>query len=491
MMQDLRAGVVDETVGERVGEAGGKRRSSASAPMRGNLRSRRLLLLERTMYREGRTPFTSVFTIQLFGRLQEGRLREALVRLQGKHPLLRCVIENGVDSEGPRFVLQDCPAPIPLRVVERKNDDHWQTEVRHEWVAPFDASRDPLVRLVWLRGSEVSELILIGHHCICDGQSGMTLLRDCLSAYDEPEKDLGTYDALGAIEELVPEALLEDRSFRRRMRWKIGLLRLIFLWERRKRARSVSPIHGEQMYFHRWSLDKGASLRLTERCRAEGVTVLAAMSVAFLQAFREVRGTQALRNVYTMVNARKFMPLLRPDAMFGVAPGVKLSMKGLPPPRAMSARGFWTCAREIKADLTRQVDVLGRDIYDYLVGMEGMHNMYGSLVGDTKSATAVSHVTFSNMGRLEFPLRYSSFWVETIYSPLVMISPTPANTVVISSFAGCLELAIVSDEQSLPPVHAKAIRQRAMDILRDCAGIPTQYQSGLADEPSACEAKTR
>jgi hypothetical protein len=173
-----------------------------------------------------------------------------------------------------------------------------------------------------------------------------------------------------------------------------------------------------------------------------------------------------------------------------MAPGVKLSMKGLPPPQGMSASGFWTCAQAIKADLTRRVDVLGRDIYDYLVGMEGMHNMYGSLIADTKSATAVRHVTISNMGRLDFPQRYQSFWVEKIYSPLVMISPTPANTVVISSFADRMELAIVSDEQSLPPEQAMAIRRQMMEILRDCAGIPTQYKSGLADEPSACEAKT-
>ena len=464
-------------------------RGSTSAPVQRNIRSRRLLLLERTMYREGRTPFTSVFSIQLLGRLEEGRLRQALARLQAKHPLLRCVIEDSVD--GPRFVLQDSPAPIPLRIVERKDDDEWQTEVHREWVASFDAGHDPLVRLVWLRAREVSELILVAHHCICDGQSGMTLLRECLGAYDEPDKDLGTYDALGAIEDLVPAAMLENRSFRRRMRWKICLLRLTLLLQRRKRAPSASPIRGEQMYFHRWSLDKAASLTLTERCKAEGVTVLAAMSVAFLQAFREVRGTQALRKAYTMVNARRFMPLLRPDAMFGMAPGVELSMKGLPPPQEMSGSGFWFSAQAIKADLTRQVDVLGRDIYDYLVGMESMHSMYGSLVGDTESALSVRHVTLSNMGRLDFPQRYSSFWVETIYSPLVMISPTPANTVVISSFAGRLELAIVSDEHSLPPAQAKAIRRRAMDILRDCAGIPTQYKSGLADEPSACEAKTR
>jgi hypothetical protein len=476
---------VSNDVGGPVLEIG----SSASAPRQGNNRSRRLLLLERTMYREGRTPFTSVFTIQLLGRLQEDRLKQALTCLQAKHPLLRCVIENGAD--GPRFVLRDRPTPIPLRIVERKNDDHWQTEVRREWVAPFDASRDPLVGLVWLRGNEVSELILVGHHCICDGQAGLTLLRECLSAYDEPGQNLGTYDALGAMEDLVPAELLMDRKFHRRVRWKIAALRLMLLWQRRRRARATPPIRSEQMYFHRWSLDKAASQTLTERCRAEGVTVLAAMSVAFLQAFRDVLGIQALRKAYTMVNARRFLPRLRPDAMFGMAPGVHLSMKALPPPQEMSASGFWTCAQAIKADLTRRVNVLGKDIYDYLVGMEGMHDMYGNLVRDTDGAPEVRHLTLSNMGRLEFPQRYQSFWVERIYSPLVMVSPTPANTVVISSFAGRLEIAIISDERSLPSVQAMAIRQRAMDILRDYAGIPTQYQPGLTDEPLTCEAETR
>src|SRR5260370_22281486 len=100
------------------------------------------------------------------------------------------------------------------------------------------------------------------------------------------------------------------------------------------------------------------------------------MSVAFLQAFRDVRGTQELRRVYTMVNARRFMPLLRPDAMFGVAPGVALSLKGLPPPQEMSASAFWACAQAIKAALTRRLAGLRRDIDDYLVGMYGMHGLY-------------------------------------------------------------------------------------------------------------------
>jgi hypothetical protein len=34
------------------------------------------------MYREGRTPFASVFAIKMLGRLYEARLQQALVRVQ-------------------------------------------------------------------------------------------------------------------------------------------------------------------------------------------------------------------------------------------------------------------------------------------------------------------------------------------------------------------------------------------------------------------------
>ena len=80
------------------------------------------------MYRDGRTPFTSVFPVKLLGEIDELRLRHALARVQKKHPLLRCVI-NDIAGR-PCFVLQDEPAPISLRIVERGGEDGWQTEVQ-------------------------------------------------------------------------------------------------------------------------------------------------------------------------------------------------------------------------------------------------------------------------------------------------------------------------------------------------------------------------
>jgi hypothetical protein len=439
--------------------------------------------MERTMYREGRTPFTAVFTVKLAGALDEKRLRDALACVQARHPLLRCVVEEA--EGGPRFVLLDRPAPIPLRIVERLSEDDWETEAGREWVTPFDASRKPLVRVVWLRAGDVNELLLVAHHCICDGYSGINLMRECLGAYDQPQQDLGR-DALGGIEDIVPAALLENRRFQRRVRWKSRILRLtLFLKQRGGRKLRTPRIPFEQIYFHRWNTGHAAALGLTESCRTEGVTVLAAVSVAFMQAFRDVRGTQGLAKTRTMVNARRFLPEMSADALFGLAPGVALRMKGLPSPRNMAAGGFWARARAVKADLTRRVDRLGSGLHVNLVALEGLHDKYASLVAFFEKAPAVRSLTLSNLGRLDLPQEYRTFRLERVYSPLVMVSPTPANTVVISSFGGEMEFAIISDEQSLPHSQAIEIQQRVMEILAACAALPAQCQSTARGGQSA------
>jgi len=449
--------------------------SSASVPAHGGVRSRPLLLLERTMYREGRTPFTSVFTIKLLGTLDENHLRWALRTLQARHPLLRCVVES-VDGR-PHFVAQGSPAPIPLRIVERTGEDDWQNQVRREWTVPFGLGRQPLARFVWLRGAHASELILVAHHCICDGQSGMTLLEECLCACDDPQErpereltnlELTNVDALQTVEELVPAVLRQDPHFRRRVRWKMRLLRLGLFLKRKNAGKVGAPIVSEQMYFHRWRLDAGTSLMIMDRCRTEGVTVLAAATLAFLLAFREIRGASSLRKVYTMVNVRRFLPQLKRDALFGIVPGVELGLKKLSQGR-ITETGFWECARAIKAEMTHRIDRLGAGLYESLVGLESLQDKYDRLVGDTENAPAVRHLTLSNMGRLDLPTQYRTFALETVYSPLVMVSPTPANTVVLSSFAGQLEFALISDTRSLPQTEATAIQQRAMAILRTAA----------------------
>jgi hypothetical protein len=100
--------------------------------------------------------------------------------------------------------------------------------------------------------------------------------------------------------------------------------------------------------------------------------------------------------------------------------------------------------------------------------LEALHHKYNSVVDYFERSPIIRPLTFSNMGRLTLGPLYGDLNVEKVYSPLVMVSPTPANTVVLSSFAGEMEFAIISDEQSLPRVDANAISRRAAELLQAC-----------------------
>ncbi len=444
-------------------------------PDQARARSRPLLLMERTMYREGRTPFTSVFSLKLRGRLDERQLRMALQRLQEKHPLLRCIVDDLCDR--PHFVLRDNPRALPLRIIDRltggrlsedrTSEDQWEAEVRREWVTPFNGAAEPLVRLVWLRGSGIHNLILSGHHCICDGQSGIALLQDLLRACNDPQCDMDSRDELAGLEDILPPAVLEDPGLQRRLRWRRRGFECL-LWWKGRHITKPARIDPESMYFHRCLLSREITQSIAERSKAEEVTLLAPMALAFMQAFRDVRGTRAFRNVNAMVNARRFLERIRPDALFGLAPGVRMRVKDLPAPSNSGMNTFWKRARAIRTDLDRRVAELGAVFHQYLVSLEGLHHRCNRVVDFFEQIPAIRNLTFSNMGRLALDAQYGNLRVEKVYSPVVMVSPTPANTVVLSSFAGEMEVAIISDEQSLQRADAVAISQRAAEILQAC-----------------------
>jgi hypothetical protein len=452
-------------------EDSASREANASGrPDQRRVRSRPLLLMERTMYRDGHTPFTSVFSIKLRGDLDECQLRNALRRVQSKHALLQCVVDDLCDR--PRFVLRDGPAPIPLRIVDRLSEDQWEEEVRCEWITPFQGMSDPLVRLVWLRGSGIHNLILAGHHCICDGQAGIGLLQNVLRTCEDPECDLGSYDELGSLEDIVPGEIQQDPKFHRRLRWKRRSLECILWWNTRHYTKPA-PIDAETMYFNRSLLGAKITQSITERSKIEEVTLLAPIALAFMQAFRDVRGTEAFSKVGAMVNARRFVHRIRPDGLFGLAPGVRMRVKDLPAPSSMGMNTFWKRARALKADLDNRVDHLGTVFYQNLLSLEGLHHRYNNVVDFFEQAPAIRRLTFSNMGRLALGTQYGDLRVEKVHSPLVMVSPTPANTVVLSSFAGETEFAIISDEQSLPSADAAAISRRTTEILQACVASST------------------
>ena len=209
---------------------------------------RPLAMFERAMHLDGGSHVNVMVTARIHGCIAEQRMQHALARVQAKHSVLRCLIVQ--EGNRPGFLMQDRPTPIPLRITERRTDDDWVEVSMHESLQRFDGSRQPLARLIWLRGEAESELLLVCSHAICDGRSLLTLLHEILLLCDQPDADIGSPTSLNAIEEIFPARLWADRGLQRSIRWKAAAMKLLLRFVRSGPAWTYGKI-----YRNLWALD--------------------------------------------------------------------------------------------------------------------------------------------------------------------------------------------------------------------------------------------
>jgi NRPS condensation-like uncharacterized protein len=422
---------------------------------------RKLIIGERIMYGDGNTPLNSAFVARIRGNIQLHYLHQALAKVQTKHPLLRAGVAPGKKGQ-PHFVSSDDIAAIPVRIVERQQEDDWQRESMTEWATPFDMRNGPLCRMVWIRSASVSELILVCHHCICDGASVATLLQEVLTALDQPEMELPPYPSFNAIEDLIPGPYLENKKLQRKGKKSAILAWLtlsVVLWRKKQ------PAKGKDYLLH-WKLDREESAAFVKRCKAEGTSVHAALCVALLRAFQEVQGSRARNKVITPVDIRRFIDAIKPDTLFAYAPTVNLSLNQEAPP---TARSFWVQAYQLKEELTAKIEEL--NVFMQLMIGEYIHASLKLLVKLLKVTNGNHDVTFSNMGRLNIPESYQHFEVETIISPTVAFPWRNPNTLVTTTFRGQMDFVFMSNDAFLPYEEALAIKEAAMQTVIKESGV--------------------
>ena len=118
-------------------------------------------------------------TAQIAGKASPEDWRQALDRVQERHPILAVCIDGSPGSV-PRF--RRVAALIPLRILEGNPKTCWEAEMGEELATPFDPSRAPLVRAVLIQDSQNTAFTLVAHHSIADGLSIAYAIRDTLSA---------------------------------------------------------------------------------------------------------------------------------------------------------------------------------------------------------------------------------------------------------------------------------------------------------------------
>ncbi len=413
--------------------------------------NRKLLFLERFIYGDGTIPKNVTFTVKMRGTITPENLRLALAKLQAKHPALRAAVAE--DEKGrPWFVTPGHIPAIPVRIADRLSEDDWLRESEVECQLPFHMRKGPLMRLVWLYGGAVSDLILVCHHCICDGASVVTLCRELLLLLDHPETEIGSYDSFNSIANLVPPAVLEDKAIRRKAQLATFLLRCILRFTARR-----NEIPWGRSYNLRWRLSKEETAALTERCKQERVTVHATLCVAFLSAFREIKGNKTGNKVFCPVNIRRYISTIQPDMLLGFATSTTLSMDSNP------ELGFFDKVRKLNSILS--ANLAGMNVYAKLMTCEYQHALAKRLEKYFSNARGKHDLTFSNLGRLDIPKHYDSFDIETVNNPILIFKSANPNGVIASTFDGQLSCSLLSNDRYLDPVEAAAIRDKAMSLL--------------------------
>lgn len=411
---------------------------------------RRMLFFERLMYVDGRTPVNCVMTARIRGSLSQDELRFALDKVQARHPLLRVSVDEA--DPHPDFVFRAEPHKIPLRLVTRMTDEDWRAESAVEWKTPFKMDREPLIRLVWIRSEDISELLLVGHHCVCDGASLVTIFRELLQVVDQPDLALTAYPPFESLRDLVPESVFRDRKMALSVLLKSAVFKLFALT-----VRTASPNREDDHYLIYWRADAEASSALTLRSKAEGCSPFAAMCVAFLKAFQQVEETQFKNKLMCPINIRRFIPHLDADVMFNYAPAIPLALSRRAP------SDFWSQARTLKQSMATKIRRL--NAYEQLIAAEHLHSSLPKLVSLLLRSRGSYDFAFSNVGRVDMASTYRKFQVERLLGVTVALPWRNATTLVTTQFCGHTDVAFISRKEFLPYSKAVAIKEKAIEIL--------------------------
>lgn len=410
---------------------------------------RNLMMVERIMYVDPETPVNCVFTAKIKGNIPEENFKAALEKIQQKHPLLRTRIDTSSEKY-PFFIEVEEIEPIPIRIVERKTDEDWLQESENEWFRMFNDDKKPLAQLVWIKGQELSEILWVLPHCICDGTSLVTMMTELLSLLDDPAAGLQPYEVFRSADDFLPLDFNMKKK-KRKVRFYLMMGRIFFLMQRKSKMRNL----GKNYAVH-WKLNPTTTAQITEKTKAHGISVHALLCSSFMQAFQEIRGKQAKGKVISPVDVRHFIPEIRQDHVFAFAPTVELSLK-------KGSKGILDNARQIKKDLVEKIEKM--KARELLWMGEQMHPVVERMVSMLKSSKGGHDITLSNMGRINIPSDYKNFKVETIISPTVAFPWLNSNTLVTTTYNKQMDFTFMSNEDFLPKEEAVKIKDKAIELL--------------------------
>ncbi|MBL9041443.1 MAG: hypothetical protein JNM83_07570 [Myxococcales bacterium] len=434
---------------------------------------RALADMERAFYLLDRgTRFNGVQVVTLRGPVDEDLLRQALLRLQARHPLLRVRL-RGTDRQ---LSFSDADAaPLPLTVLPRHSHQDWQRVAEAELNRPFALASDHLTRLTLLHSPERSDLVIAHHHVIADALSIIFAVRDLLTDLTSlrtgldlpPPESLPLRAPLPAL--LPPPA--------RGLRLFPAMHHFFFKHVVGKPLRRAHTLPIEQGALaenrrnglvHR-GLHGEALRRLKDLARREQTTLHGALCAALLLAVsHEVFAERYQQQTATTVGCFSAVNL-RPELVPSVGEEMGLYISQVTTfHRVVPEPSLWALARESRQRLTQTLRRGEQYLTMPLIGLfiPRIGDVAARFVRSFDAASpALTGVT--NLQKLPIPLSYGALTIED-YQITVGLSVVGQLLLAVTTVEEHMNLNLIFVEPLVSRARAERIADGLLSRLSEC-----------------------
>jgi len=354
-----------------------------------------------------------VNVVRISGLLKPDILQQALELVQKHHPMLQVHI---VELEDGVYFQSEGTAKIPLRVLDKQNDNQWLQIAEEELHRKFSRDLDPLCRVTVIYADEsnsVSEIIATFHHAITDGISCMNFIHELLTYYQQIAEsylieEVVTMSLLPPIENLINKKLVvknqvEDEQKRNINEKNTELSKLIIERE--------APYNERRTCLLPRYLSKDNTLLLFNRCKQEATTVHGVLCAAMLFGISKL--TLQDKPVYlscgSNINLRKYCnPIVNDDYI-----GCFISL--IDSSHILSVdTSLWDLARECKSYLN---DSISNGVHLDKIDSENLKNINPQIIlqmAEYKMGRSHS-ASVSNRGRSKLLNQYGSLKLSELY----------------------------------------------------------------------------
>ncbi len=446
-----------------------------------------------------RVPNNVTIIATVNGTIHEDDLIKVLKKVINIHPFMG--VRVVVDSNHDAWFTDEGAAPLSLKVFSRKFNRHWVDIVENEYNIPFDFESGPLIRFILLKSEEVSDLIIICQHSICDGISLTNIIQDILFLLINPETEVKRIDPILPVSENFPAVplrvklkLLKNRLIMNRVNRKWDKQRVIF---DEVDYRNIHEAY-TQKYRYRIiteELSESETSALVNWCHQNHVTVNSALSVALLAGKHHIRGESMDNNIIQIaVNIRDHLKKPAKTVFGFLASNIRFEFEYLPYKTFLDNVGLFhqKVLDELKENKALEpfignytqptlIDGVNFAVHGRCVsnGFSRYKKISQFIQNENNNAVVISKqiinntpgLVMSNLGNIKTPKEYGSLKLDQLY---VVGSSSPFSdlVVVVVTASGKLTLTLSymelkDDDSNKLGIEMEKIMHKSIEQLNE------------------------